>query len=256
MFTFLGRAVVFAVAFILVGILPQPTQAQRAGDWPMYSHDLASTRYSSLAQINTTNVATLTQAWSYSMKVEGKGPSAASFNEVTPIVVNDVMYLADGNRILALEPETGKEVWRFELDKGLVPQRGVAYWPGDSDNPPRIIFTSLHRLMALNATTGKLDPKFGTNGEVEMDVPFAEVPTIYKDIIIVGANVYGPGETNLHPQDEVGAGVPGIRAPTMRAPAKSFGRSTPSRSPAKRATIAGETIAGKAAAARTYGPSP
>ena len=42
-----------------------------------------------------------------------------------------------------------------------------------------------------------------------MDVPFAEVPTIYKDIIIVGANVYGPGETNLHPQDEVGSGVPG-----------------------------------------------
>ena len=42
-----------------------------------------------------------------------------------------------------------------------------------------------------------------------MDVPFAEVPTIYKNVIIVGANVYGPGETNLHPQDEVAAGVPG-----------------------------------------------
>ena len=175
----------------------------------MYSHDLASTRYSPLAQINAKNVATLTQAWSFSMRPQGKGPSAASFNEVTPIVVNDVMYLAAGNRILALEPETGKEIWRFELEKGLVSQRGVAYWPGDSDNSPRIIFTSLHRMMALNATTGKLDPKFGTNGEVEMGVPFAEVPTIYKNIIIVGANVYGPGETNLHPQDEVAAGIPG-----------------------------------------------
>ncbi len=140
---------------------------------------------------------------------EERVPSAASFSEVTPIVVNDVMYLAAGNRILALEPETGKEIWSFQLEKGLVPQRGVAYWPGDSNNPARIIFTSLHRLMALNAVTGKLDPKFGANGEVQMDVPFAEVPTIYKDIIIVGANVYGPGETNLHPQDEVGAGVPG-----------------------------------------------
>ncbi|HXU20264.1 MAG TPA: pyrroloquinoline quinone-dependent dehydrogenase [Verrucomicrobiae bacterium] len=209
MFTFLGRTIVFAAALILACILPQPTKAQRAGDWPMYSHDLASTRYSPLKQINTGNVATLTQAWSYPMRPGGKGPSAITFSEVTPIVVNDVMYLAAGNRILALEPETGKEIWSFEVDKGLVPQRGVAYWPGDSNNPPRIIFTSLHRLMALNATTGKLDPKFGNNGEVEMDVPFAEVPTIYKDIIIVGANVYGPGETNLHPQDEVGAGVPG-----------------------------------------------
>ncbi len=174
----------------------------------MYSHDLASTRYSPLAQINAKNVATLTQAWSYPMRPKGKGPSAASFSEVTPIVVNDVMYLAAGNRILALEPETGKEIWSFQLEKGLVPQRGVAYWPGDSNNPARIIFTSLHRLMALNAVTGKLDPKFGANGEVQMDVPFAEVPTIYKDIIIVGANVYGPGETNLHPQDEVGSRSP------------------------------------------------
>ena len=42
-----------------------------------------------------------------------------------------------------------------------------------------------------------------------MDVPFAEVPTIWKNIIIVGANVYGPGETNTHPQDEISAGIPG-----------------------------------------------
>ncbi len=207
--TFLVRTVVCAAAFILACILPRPAQAQRAGDWPMYSHDLASTRYSPLSQINAGNVATLTQAWSYPLRPEGKGPSAASFSEVTPIVVNDVMYLAAGNRILALEPETGKEIWSFKVEKGFVPQRGVAYWPGDSSNPARIIFTSLHRLMALNAASGKLDPKFGTNGEVEMDVPFAEVPTIYNDFIIVGANVYGPGETNLHPQDEVAAGVPG-----------------------------------------------
>jgi quinoprotein glucose dehydrogenase len=206
---FLRQRVVFAVAIILACVLPQSIEAQRAGDWPMYSHDLASTRYSPLAQINAKNVATLTQAWSYPMRPGGEGPAAGSFNEVTPIVVNDVMYLAAGNRVVALEPETGKEIWSFKVDKGLVSQRGVAYWGGDSHHPPRIIFTSLHRLIALSAATGKLDPKFGTNGEVEMGVPFAEVPTIYKDIIIVGANVYGPGETNLHPQDEVAAGIPG-----------------------------------------------
>ncbi|MGD0957944.1 MAG: pyrroloquinoline quinone-dependent dehydrogenase [Candidatus Acidiferrales bacterium] len=175
----------------------------------MYNRDLAGTRYSPLAQINTGNVAKLTQVWAYRPRAEDAAPSAASFNQVTPIVVRDVMYLAAGNRVVALQPETGKEIWRYEVKTGLVPQRGVAYWPGDANNPPRIIFTSLHKLVALDATTGKLDPKFGDDGEVTMDVPFAEVPTIYKNVILIGANVYGPGETNLHPQDEVWAGIPG-----------------------------------------------
>ena len=175
----------------------------------MYNRDLAGTRYSPLAQINTENVSKLTLVWTYRLRAEGAGPSAASFNEVTPIVVNEVMYLAAGNKVVALEPDSGKEIWRYELKVGLVPQRGVAYWPGDSDNPPRIIFTSLHKLVALDARTGKLDPKFGEGGEVTMDVPFAEVPTVYKNVILIGANVYGPGETNLHPQDEYWAGIPG-----------------------------------------------
>jgi quinoprotein glucose dehydrogenase len=175
----------------------------------MYNRDLASTRYSPLSQINPDNVARLTLAWSYPMRPGGVGPSAGSFNEVTPIVVNDVMYLTAGNRVEALEPETGKEIWRYERKTGLVSSRGVAYWPGDASATPRIFFTSGHQMVALNAKTGAPDPGFGTNGEITMDVPFAEVPTIYKNTILVGANVYGPGETNLHPQDEVWAGIPG-----------------------------------------------
>jgi quinoprotein glucose dehydrogenase len=205
---FSGTAVLAGGAALALLVAPA-TKAQTASDWPMYNRDLAGTRYSPLAQINTGNVAKLTQVWAYRPRAEDAAPSAASFNQVTPIVVRDVMYLAAGNRVVALQPETGKEIWRYEVKTGLVPQRGVAYWPGDANNPPRIIFTSLHKLVALDATTGKLDPKFGDDGEVTMDVPFAEVPTIYKNVILIGANVYGPGETNLHPQDEVWAGIPG-----------------------------------------------
>jgi glucose dehydrogenase len=187
----------------------QPAGAQSGADWPMYNRDLASTRYSPLTQINAGNVAGLTQAWSYAMRPGGTGPAGGAFSQVTPIVVNDVMYLPAGNRVVALEPETGKEIWSYERKVGLVSARGVAYWSGDSDNPPRIFFTSGHKLVALIATTGKPDPKFGDGGEVMMEVPFAEVPTIWKNVVIVGANVYGPGETNTHPQDEVAAGVPG-----------------------------------------------
>ena len=75
------------------------------GDWPLYSRDLASDRFSPLTQINTTNVAQLTQAWTYrppaappppdngkdAGKGKGKGGAGGIAGEVTPIVVNGVM---------------------------------------------------------------------------------------------------------------------------------------------------------------------
>jgi glucose dehydrogenase len=203
------RIMVLSVGFMLAALLPQPAHAQTAADWPLYNRDLAGTRYSPLAQINTKNVSKLKQAWSYAMRPGGAGPAAGAFNQVTPVVVHGVMYLPAGNRILALEPETGKEIWSYQLKGGLASARGVAYWPGDAHNPPRIIFPSLHKLIALDARTGKPAAGFGKDGEVDMVVPFAEVPTIYKNLILIGANVYGPGEPNLHPQDEVAKGIPG-----------------------------------------------
>src|SRR5262245_2328914 len=93
------------------------TSQARPEDWPMYNRDLAGTRYSPLTQINTANVGTLTQAWSYQLQPAAgninPAPALVSevFNEVTPIVVNGVMYMPAGNRVVALEPETGKEIW-------------------------------------------------------------------------------------------------------------------------------------------------
>ncbi len=204
-----ARTRLLTLAALLAVTSAPRTYAQSGSDWPMYGHDLASSRFSPLSQINADNVAKLTVAWSYPMRPGGAGPAGAAFAQVTPIVVNGVMYLPAGNRVLALEPETGKEIWSYQRPTGLVSARGVAYWSGDGDNAARIFFTSGHKLVALSAKTGQPDTKFGEGGEIAMDVPFAEVPTIYKNVIIVGANVYGPGETNLHPQDEVAAGVPG-----------------------------------------------
>ena len=94
----------------------------------------------------------------------GRGAPRASGSEATPIVVNGVMYLPAAGRVVALEPETGKELWRYELPAGSPSNRGVTYWPGDQNNPPRIIFTTGHMMMALNAKTGKVDPGFGKEG--------------------------------------------------------------------------------------------
>jgi quinoprotein glucose dehydrogenase len=88
------------------------------------------------------------------------------------------MYLPAANRIVALEPETGKEIWSYPVAGDAPSKRGVAYWPGDRTNPPRIIFTAGRRLIGLNSKTGKLDPGFGKEGEVDMTVAYSSVPTM------------------------------------------------------------------------------
>src|SRR5215472_10255333 len=168
-----------------------PLLAQSSGDWPMYNHDLAGTRYSPLTQISTRNVANLKQAWVYRLRSPADATRRLSgiggFSEATPIVVNGVMYLPAGSRIVALQPETGKELWSYQ-PKDIPSRRGVTYWPGDKTTPPRIIFTTGAKMIALNAKTGAAVPGFGNEGVVDLVVPYDSAPTIYKDTLLVGAN--------------------------------------------------------------------
>jgi quinoprotein glucose dehydrogenase len=174
----------------------QPATPPGGADWPMYRRDLAGTGYSPLRQITTRNVATLTQTWTYSLQSDappsaapGRGGGATGANsEVTPIVVDNVMYLAAANRIVAIQPETGKEIWQHRVTGAAPSRRGVAYAPASGGQPARIIFTAGRRLIALNATTGAAAAGFGTDGEVDMGTPYNSVPLIYKDAVVVGAN--------------------------------------------------------------------
>src|SRR5271170_7502424 len=138
---------IFAALAILLALFAPPTRAQQPdSDWPMYRHDLAGSGYSPLKQINTNNVTKLAQSWSLVLADRGG-------LEVTPIVVNGVMYLPATDRVLALDAATGKEIWHYDVVRA--PTRGVAYWPGDKSNPARIIFTTFNRKMiALEASTG------------------------------------------------------------------------------------------------------
>ncbi len=183
---------------ILTASFAVAAQAQKgAGDWPMYRHDPASSGYSDLKQINTKNVTTLAQAWT--MRLNDRGGL-----EVTPIAVNGVMYLPAANKVLAVDPVTGKEIWHYDLAASQASSRGVAYWPGDGTNAPRIIFTTLDRkLIALDAATGKLVPGFGTGGITELTVGYNGVPTIFKNIALLGASVGElpkgpPGDTRAY----------------------------------------------------------
>jgi quinoprotein glucose dehydrogenase len=178
----------------------QPT----AADWPMYAHDVAGRRFSPLTQITPTNVGTLKQAWSATLRTTG-APTA----QVTPLVVAGVMYLPSTSHILALEAHTGKELWRYEMPAGMVnPPRGLGYWPGDKNNPPRLVFINggdvmsapsatpskagagpQNKMIGLNARTGKLDPGFGNEGIVPLEIGYSGTPTIFKNLILIGAAV-------------------------------------------------------------------
>jgi glucose dehydrogenase len=207
-------SVSLAVA-VCAGLLAQssaPTRAGTAGvsppnrgDWPMYRHDLAGTGFSPLTQIDAKNVSRLQQVWSFSLETDapaappsgrGGGAAAAGPNsQATPIVVNGLMYLPTANRVVALDPETGKAVWQYQVDGGVPSRRGVAYWPGDGSHPARILFTAGRRLIALDATNGSLDRAFGQQGEVDLVMPYNSVPLVYKNSIIVGANTPPPPAT-------------------------------------------------------------
>ncbi|HKE28204.1 MAG TPA: PQQ-binding-like beta-propeller repeat protein [Bryobacteraceae bacterium] len=165
-------------------------------DWPVYGHDPGGSRFSPLNQITTANVASLRRAWTYH-----SGETGAQF-ETTPIVVSGMMYLSTPrNRMVALEPETGKQIWSFD-PKIARPRehRGVAYWPGDAHRSARIVFgTGDGRLIALDAKTGKPIPEFGEGGEVNLRAGVADLfpgatysitspPAVYRDLIIVGPN--------------------------------------------------------------------
>jgi len=168
--------------------------APAATDWPSYRRDHAGTGASPLTQIDARNVATLTPAWNYSLQAAapaspaGRGGAGGVNSQATPIVVNGVMYLPAADRVVALDAETGQPIWQHMIAGGALSRRGVAYWPGEATLAPRIVFTAGRRLIAVNAKTGERDFGFGTDGTVDLVVPYNSVPLVYKTVVVVGAN--------------------------------------------------------------------
>ena len=155
----------------------------------MTGGDPGATRHSPLTQITKDNVARLDQAWSFD--------TGANNLQVTPIVVGGVMYLTAASTVFAIEPETGKELWRFAAP-GKVSRRGVAYWPGDGTRQPRL-YSGIEggRLVALDARTGEPLTEFGKSGFVDLKAGLGDVEgafmldspaAVYKNVLITGGS--------------------------------------------------------------------
>jgi quinoprotein glucose dehydrogenase len=181
---------------------PASAGAKADIDWPAYNGGFDGDHYSSLAQINRSNVSQLRIAWQYDTGEKGG-------LQTNPLIVGRVLYACTpSGRVIALDAATGQMLWTFDstVDKrdrtiggASQPQRGLAYW---SDGKSARIFAGvLNYLYALDAATGKPIADFAESGRIDLrrglkDEPGADYTqqsialttpgVIYKDLIIVG----------------------------------------------------------------------
>jgi quinoprotein glucose dehydrogenase len=184
---FAARTLVVFVAACLA--VCEGAQAQSApGDWPLYNRDLAGTRHSPLTQITPENVAKLRAAWSFRLGAHPTAGTISGGSEYTPVVVGGIVYLTTPTAVVALEGDSGRELWRREIERNTPSRRGAAYWPGADGAEPRIFLTAGARLIALDAASGEPVPAFGAGGEIAMPVRYDGAPTIFENLVIVGSN--------------------------------------------------------------------
>lgn len=177
-------------------------------NWVGYGGGNDSAQYSSLDQINKTNVAQLELAWFYSAPTGG---GRFNFN---PTIVDGMMYvMGSNNSILALNAETGEELWSIP-HSARTTNRGITYWESEDRSDRRLLYTSEDMLRAINAKTGELVESFGENGMVDLKIGLNRDPQtisrvessspgqIYKDLIIMGS---APGEGYGSPLGDIRA---------------------------------------------------
>jgi quinoprotein glucose dehydrogenase len=206
-----------------------PTQAD--GDWNSYGRSAFGDRYSPLAQITPENAHKLVPAWTFRTgDIPGPGDPGETTAENTPLKVNGMLYVCTPHsQVIALDPDTGKEIWRFDPKistegaanfKGWAHMtcRGVSYHddavyaseqsptgsasaaPVSAVCPKRIFVpTADTRLIALNADTGKMCEDFGDKGQVDLRANIGSFapggyystspPAVTKNLVVIGGHV-------------------------------------------------------------------
>lgn len=179
--------------------------------WPAYGGDQGGQRYSSARQITPANVTKLAVAWSYSSgELSDPAIKRAAF-ENTPILAEGRLYVCSSfNNVIALDPGTGRQIWRFDpkLSRHLQLAnayncRGVAYWhvPNATGICASRIFlgTNDYRLIALDAPTGKPCQDFANHGTIAIDtggkpervgqIGISSPPVVSRGVVVVGSTM-------------------------------------------------------------------
>jgi quinoprotein glucose dehydrogenase len=127
-------------------------------EWRDYGGGPDNSKFSTLQQIDKSNVGTLEVAWTYPY-------GETLFN---PIVVHGTIYGKGRNSsLVALDAATGKEIWIHEGLEGIT-RRGANYWESKDGKDRRLIFSVNDYLQEVDATTGRTIRSFGTDGVVDL----------------------------------------------------------------------------------------
>ncbi|MEO0435273.1 MAG: PQQ-binding-like beta-propeller repeat protein [Pseudomonadota bacterium] len=181
------------------------TSESFSGDWTHYGNSAGGSRFATLDQINPETIGDLKEIWRYRTGVE------EDF-KATPLAIDGRLYFcAAANVVIALDSETGGELWRF--DPGIAPPdehqyaitcRGVAYHEAPSDYTGEckrrvVTATVAASLIALNADTGEPCSDFGYSGVIDLRVGMSghlpreyyhtSPPTVAHDKLVVGGLV-------------------------------------------------------------------
>ncbi|MBC7894785.1 MAG: pyrroloquinoline quinone-dependent dehydrogenase [Cytophagaceae bacterium] len=214
----------YHVLLIVAACLVLPAKdaaAQRPIEWTAYGATGHGRKYSVAARIDRSNVGRLVKAWEYRTGdlVEGRGRM-----QVTPIVVAGTMYVATPvGTVIALDPSTGVERWRFaaKVDPtsgfGDFSSRGVSFWrdaraAAGTPCRARIVYATVDaRLFSLDAANGQPCAGFGAGGTVDLkaglrnapqsrsEYEVTSPPAIIGDLVIVGSAIADNQRTDAPP---------------------------------------------------------
>ena len=180
-------------------------------EWPCVGAEPAQTKYSPAEGVTAANANDLNIAWQWEPNekaLEQHGTRPGQF-QATPIMIGNVLFLSTMyTRVVALDAETGAELWTFDPKsyvggpEGAAPSgfkhRGIAYW--DGGDVARIFLNSRDRLYAIDAATGAPDSAFGESGSVVLteghgrpvtrnEFDQTSPPVVFEDLVIVGSRV-------------------------------------------------------------------
>lgn len=180
--------------------------------WSAYGGDENGSRFSAATQLDPGNVRRLREAWRYRTGELGVGFATADklAFAATPILVANTLYLSTPtNVVIALDPASGRERWRYDphiarnVRYAEATSRGVSSWRDRANSTApcshRIFSGTLDaRLLALDGQTGRPCRDFGTDGAVDLTIGVrlrdrgeylvTSPPAVYRDLIIVGSS--------------------------------------------------------------------
>ncbi len=156
--------------------------------------------------IRTDNVARLTLAWTYdtgdstSPLVPGSDPPGF---EATPVYVDGRLYLSSPmGTVAALDAESGHEIWKVDLKIRRDANYSDFVNRGPTVHGDRVYVGTVDaRLVCLERATGRLCPKFGANGQIDLtrglrrapewpgEYEVTSPPAAFRDVVIVGSTV-------------------------------------------------------------------